>query len=87
MWINQTSFLNLILKDSLQFPPYTWNLIFTNSWIFGGLSFSGNMRDWNEEYQACKELPANTIQERIIRDRAIVKVHNDFVESATRGAM
>jgi hypothetical protein len=50
-------------------------------------SFAGNMRDWNEEYQACKELPSGTVQERIIRDRAVLKVHNDFVDAATRGAM
>lgn len=24
----------------------------------------GQLRDWNEEYQSCKELPKETIQER-----------------------
>ncbi|ELR12870.1 tetratricopeptide repeat domain containing protein [Acanthamoeba castellanii str. Neff] len=55
--------------------------------LYTEMDFAGNMRDWNEEYQACKELPSGTVQERIIRDRAVLKVHNDFVDAATRGAM
>lgn len=47
----------------------------------------GQLRDWNEEYQSCKELPKETVQERIIRDRAIVKVNCDFVDAATKGAL
>ncbi|KAM9994200.1 hypothetical protein ACTFIZ_005518 [Dictyostelium cf. discoideum] len=46
----------------------------------------GNPRDWNEEIQAPKELPKSTVQERIIRDRAISKVNSEFVECAIRGA-
>eukprot|EP01088_Endostelium_zonatum_P006062 TRINITY_DN18166_c0_g1_i2.p1 TRINITY_DN18166_c0_g1~~TRINITY_DN18166_c0_g1_i2.p1 ORF type:complete len:1404 (-),score=394.70 TRINITY_DN18166_c0_g1_i2:63-4274(-) len=48
---------------------------------------SGNMRDWNEEWQRCKELPKHTIQERIVRDRNLQKVHADFVASVERGAV
>jgi protein TIF31 len=44
------------------------------------------LRDWNEEYQTCKELPKETIQERIVRDRALFKVNADFVEAAVKGA-
>jgi protein TIF31 len=47
----------------------------------------GQFRDWNEEWQVCRELPRETIQERIIRDRAMYKVHCDFVEAAIDGAM
>ncbi|KAL6062933.1 Clustered mitochondria protein [Balamuthia mandrillaris] len=54
--------------------------------LFAEVELSGNMRDWNEEYQACKELPRSTVQERIVRDRAINKVHNDFVDCAIKGA-
>jgi len=46
----------------------------------------GQLRDWNEEYQNCKELPRETIQERSVRDAAIFKVHSDFLEAATKGA-
>ncbi|KYR01500.1 hypothetical protein DLAC_01487 [Tieghemostelium lacteum] len=43
-------------------------------------------RDWNEELQGIRELPKQTFQERIIRDRAFAKVHADFVEVAVKGA-
>lgn len=47
----------------------------------------GHSRDWNEEIQATKELPKKTLPERLIRERAMFKVHSDFVNAATRGAM
>jgi protein TIF31 len=43
-------------------------------------------REWNEEYQSCKELPSGTMEEKIIRDRTLFKIHCDFVDAATRGA-
>eukprot|EP01133_Synstelium_polycarpum_P013448 gene13448-15850_t len=46
----------------------------------------GQPRDWNEELQSLKELPKASIQERVLRDRAFVKVNSDFVDSAIRGA-
>eukprot|EP00941_MAST-03F_sp_MAST-3F-sp1_P006007 g6007.t1 len=42
--------------------------------------------DWNEEYQACCEMPRNTLQERIFRSRGIMKVQLDFQDAAVRGA-
>ncbi|XP_076363788.1 clustered mitochondria protein homolog isoform X2 [Tachypleus tridentatus] len=47
----------------------------------------GQTRDWNEELQATRELPKKTLPERLLRERAIFKVHSDFVIAATRGAM
>ncbi|KAF7271074.1 hypothetical protein GWI33_016034 [Rhynchophorus ferrugineus] len=47
----------------------------------------GQTRDWNEELQATRELPRKTLPERLLRERAIFKVHSDFVAAATRGAM
>lgn len=44
------------------------------------------LRDWNAEYQACRELPKSTPQERILRDRGIIKVYQDFVSYAVIGA-
>ncbi len=46
----------------------------------------GHTRDWNEEIQATRELPKKTLPERLIRERAMFKVHCDFVNAATRGA-
>ncbi|XP_058055311.1 clustered mitochondria protein homolog [Anopheles bellator] len=47
----------------------------------------GQTRDWNEELQTTRELPRATLPERLLRERAIFKVHSDFVTAATRGAM
>lgn len=47
----------------------------------------GQTRDWNEELQTTRELPRRTLAERLVRERAIFKVHSDFVAAATRGAM
>lgn len=47
----------------------------------------GQSRDWNEEIQTTRELPRRNLPERLLRERAIFKVHSDFVTAATRGAM
>lgn len=47
----------------------------------------GQTRDWNEELQTTRELPRKNLPERLLRERAIFKVHSDFVAGATRGAM
>ncbi|XP_060521182.1 clustered mitochondria protein homolog [Cylas formicarius] len=47
----------------------------------------GQTRDWNEELQTTRELPRKTLPERLLRERAIFKVHSDFVAAATKGAM
>ena len=47
----------------------------------------GQSREWNEELQSTRELPRDTIMNRINRERAIFKVNSDFVAAATRGAM
>lgn len=55
--------------------------------LFGSeTEIRGQLRDWNEEYQTWKELPRSTIQEKILRDRALVKFNADFLEAATKGA-
>ncbi|CAJ0943056.1 unnamed protein product, partial [Mesorhabditis belari] len=46
----------------------------------------GQLRDWNEELQTTHEMSRNTIQERIIRDRSVFKIHSDFVSAALKGA-
>ncbi|KAG7163604.1 Clustered mitochondria protein-like, partial [Homarus americanus] len=47
----------------------------------------GQTRDWNEELQTTRELVRRSLPERLLRERAIFKVHSDFVAAATRGAM
>ncbi|KAG8450710.1 hypothetical protein GDO86_003111 [Hymenochirus boettgeri] len=47
----------------------------------------GQTRDWNEELQTTRELTRKNLPERLLRERAIFKVHSDFTAAATRGAM
>ncbi|MBN3292822.1 CLU protein, partial [Polypterus senegalus] len=47
----------------------------------------GQTRDWNEELQTTRELPRKNLPERLLRERAVFKVHSDFAAAATRGAM
>uniref|UniRef100_A0A4W4HUI6 Clustered mitochondria protein homolog n=1 Tax=Electrophorus electricus TaxID=8005 RepID=A0A4W4HUI6_ELEEL len=47
----------------------------------------GQTREWNEELQTTRELPRKNLPERLLRERAIFKVHSDFAAAATRGAM
>ncbi|UYV63605.1 CLUH [Cordylochernes scorpioides] len=47
----------------------------------------GQTREWNEELQTTRELQRSTLPERLMRERAIFKVHSDFVAAATRGAI
>lgn len=53
--------------------------------MFGGDSRL-QQRDFNEELQACRELPSGTMEERIIRDRALFKTHCEFYDFAVKGA-
>jgi protein TIF31 len=47
---------------------------------------SGSPRDWNEELQVAREMPTQTLQERIDRARMIHKTLTDFGEAALLGA-
>ncbi|XP_042286092.1 clustered mitochondria protein homolog isoform X1 [Thunnus maccoyii] len=48
---------------------------------------AGQSREWNEELQGCRELPRNSLQERLHRERSVFKTNSDFVAAATRGAV
>jgi protein TIF31 len=51
-----------------------------------GLDSKGS-RDWNEEFQVCKDLPKENIFQRIQRDRAFYKIYYDFIDSSKKGAI
>jgi len=44
-------------------------------------------RDWNEEMQSARELPKETHQQRIARDRALYRIHAEYVDAATNAAV
>ncbi|GAB5370147.1 hypothetical protein AAMO2058_001467000 [Amorphochlora amoebiformis] len=47
----------------------------------------GVLRDWNEEYQCCREMPQTNLLERILYNRTKYRVYLDFRDAATKGAM
>ncbi|XP_072230646.1 clustered mitochondria protein homolog isoform X2 [Leuresthes tenuis] len=48
---------------------------------------AGQSREWNEELQSCRELPRNSVQDRLHRERSIFKTNCDFVAAAAQGAV
>ncbi|KAG6611385.1 putative eukaryotic translation initiation factor 3 subunit [Phytophthora cinnamomi] len=52
-----------------------------------GMDERGVLRDWNEEYQCCRELPTKSLNEEIVRARVMYKIVTEFVEAATQGAV
>uniref|UniRef100_A0AAV1TDB8 Clu domain-containing protein n=1 Tax=Peronospora matthiolae TaxID=2874970 RepID=A0AAV1TDB8_9STRA len=52
-----------------------------------GMDERGVLRDWNEEYQCCRELPTESLKDEIVRARVMYKIVTEFVEAATSGAV
>ena len=57
------------------------------TYLMSGIENTETLRDWNEEIQSTKELPRDTIQERVFRERLIAKIFAEFNEAAARGAV
>ncbi|KAK4123507.1 hypothetical protein N657DRAFT_618286 [Parathielavia appendiculata] len=57
------------------------------TFLLGGAENTDSLRDWNEEFQSAKELPKDTIQDRVFRERLLAKLHADYNDAAARGAV
>ncbi|KAK3375034.1 clustered mitochondria-domain-containing protein [Podospora didyma] len=57
------------------------------TFLLGGAENTDSLRDWNEEFQSAKELPRDTIQDRVFRERLLSKLYADYNDAATRGAV
>ena len=57
------------------------------TFLLSGVENTETLRDWNEEIQSTRELPRETVQDRVFRERLISKVFAEFNEAAARGAM
>ena len=55
--------------------------------LLGGSDGAENLRDWNEEFQSTRELPRETLQDRVFRERLTSKLFADYNEAAARGAV
>jgi protein TIF31 len=56
-------------------------------YLLSGVDSTDTLRDWNEEFQSAKELPKETVQDRVFRERLISKLFADYNDAATRGAV
>lgn len=57
------------------------------TFLVGGVDNVENLRDWNEEFQSTKELPKDTIQDRVFQERLTSKLFADYNDAAARGAV
>ena len=57
------------------------------TYLMSGIDNTETLRDWNEEIQSTRELPRETVQDRVFRERLISKIFAEFNEAAARGAM
>lgn len=69
-------------------PPHQRNMGRAEEFLMTpfGFEVTGIQRDWNEELQSCRELPKTSLQDRVMRDRALYRVFSEFVEASIRGA-
>ncbi|RFU27013.1 hypothetical protein B7463_g9332, partial [Scytalidium lignicola] len=57
------------------------------SYLISGIENSETLRDWNEEFQSTRELPKESVQDRVFRERLTSKLFADYNEAAARGAV
>jgi protein TIF31 len=57
------------------------------SYLISGIENTETLRDWNEEFQSTRELPKETVQDRVFRERLTSKLFADYNEAASRGAV
>jgi len=57
------------------------------TYLMSGIENTETLRDWNEEIQSTRELPRETVQDRVFRERLISKIFAEFNEAAARGAI
>lgn len=55
--------------------------------IENGVDGGDFVKDWNEEFQAIKDLDKANINQRILREKLIMKTINEFTHSATKTAI
>jgi protein TIF31 len=57
------------------------------TYLMAGVENTETLRDWNEEFQSARELPRESVQDRVFRERLIMKLFADYNDSAARGAI
>lgn len=57
------------------------------SYLLSGTENVDSLRDFNEEFQSTRELPRETVQDRVFRERLLSKLFADYTDAAIRGAV
>ena len=57
------------------------------TYLMAGAENAETLRDWNEEFQSIRELPRESVQDRVFRERLTSKLFADYNEAAARGAV
>ena len=57
------------------------------TYLVAGVDNTETLRDWNEEFQSTRELPRETVQDRVFRERLTSKLFADYNEAAAKGAV
>lgn len=57
------------------------------AFLMTGADGSDTLRDWNEEFQTTRELPVETVQDKIFRERLTNKLFADYNDAAVKGAV
>ena len=57
------------------------------TYLIAGVDNTETLRDWNEEFQSTRELPRETVQDRVFRERLTSKLFADYNEAAAKGAV
>ena len=57
------------------------------TYLLSGIENAETLRDWNEEFQSTRELPRDSVQDRVFRERIMSKLFADYNEAAARGAI
>ncbi|KAK2066566.1 hypothetical protein P8C59_000371 [Phyllachora maydis] len=56
------------------------------TFLLGGAENTDSLRDWNEEIQTARELPKDTVQDRVFRERLLAKIFAEYTDAAVTGA-
>ena len=57
------------------------------TYLLAGVENTDTLRDWNEEFQSAKELPKETVPDRVFRERLVSKLFADYNDAAAKGAV
>ena len=88
-------FTNAIPFNPWLIPPSEFSLLAhrpdvtrtQETYLLAGVENAETLRDWNEEFQTTHELPKETVQDRVFRERLTSKLFADYSEAAVRGAV